>query len=75
MLHCGCSGAGVFMSEIVESILKSCVRELDADTMAKITRYLQTLSSAGTRDRQQLVAYGLAYIEHLHNPDPRYTGC
>ena len=25
------------MSEIVESILKSCGRELDADTMAKIT--------------------------------------
>jgi hypothetical protein len=63
------------MSEIVESILKSCGRELDADAVAKITGYLQILSSAGTRDSQRLVAYGLAYIEHLNNPDPRYTGC
>ena len=63
------------MSEIVESILKNCGRELDAAAVAKITGYLQFLSSAGTQDSQRLVAYGLAYIEHLNNPDPRYTGC
>ncbi len=63
------------MNEIIESVLKSYGGELEADAKRKIVRYLQTLSSAGTRDAQQLVSYGLAYIEHLHNPDPRYIGC
>jgi hypothetical protein len=31
------------------------------------------LSSAVRTD--DLPAYGLAYLEQLHNPDPRYTGC
>ena len=75
MLHCRYRSAGIVMTEIFETILMNYGRELDADAMAKITGYLQTLSSAGTRDSQQLVAYGLAYIEHINNPDPRYTGC
>jgi hypothetical protein len=63
------------MSELVDSILAMCGRELDGESRAKISRYLETLTSAGTRDSQKLMTYGLAYLEQLHNPDPRYTGC
>ena len=63
------------MSEIVATVLEAYGRELDADSRARISRYLETLSSAGKRDSQQLTAYGLAYLEQLHNPDPRYSGC
>ncbi|WP_156439492.1 hypothetical protein [Bradyrhizobium valentinum] len=64
------------MGEIVESILRTSGRsELDAQSRAKIIRYLETLKSAGNKDKQQLVTFGLAYLEQLLNPDPRYTGC
>jgi hypothetical protein len=64
---------GVSMTELVDSILKAYGRELDAESLTKIKRYLETLSSTGKKD--DLTAYGLAYLEQLHNPDPRYTGC
>jgi hypothetical protein len=48
---------------------------LDAQSRAKILRYLETLKSAGNKDEQQLATFGLAYLEQLLNPDPRYTGC
>jgi hypothetical protein len=63
------------MNELIDSILKTCGRDVDTESRAKISQYLQTLSSTGTRDRQQLLTYGLAYLDQLHNPDPRYTGC
>jgi hypothetical protein len=61
------------MTELVDNILKAYGRELDAESRAKIIRYLETLSSTGKKD--DLTAYGLAYLEQLHNPDPRYSGC
>ena len=64
------------MSDIIESILKTSGRsDLDAQSQAKIICYLETLKSAGKRDKQQLIILGLAYLEQLVNPDPRYTGC
>lgn len=64
------------MSEIVDSILLTSGRgDLDAQSRAKIIRYLETLKSAGNRDEQQLTTFGLAYLEQLFNPDPRYSGC
>jgi hypothetical protein len=64
------------MCEIIERILTTSGRgDLDAHSRAKIIRYLETLKSAGNRDREQLTAFGLAYLEQLLNPDPRYTGC
>jgi hypothetical protein len=64
------------MSEIVDSILMTSGRsDLDAISRAKIIRYLETLKSAGNRDEQQLTTFGLAYLEQLFNPDPRYSGC
>ena len=64
------------MVEIVESILRTSGRsDLDAQSRAKIIRYLETLTSAGNKDKQQLATFGLAYLEQLLNPDPRYTGC
>jgi hypothetical protein len=43
---------------------------------AKISQYLEKLSSAGHGDAEELTFYGLAYLRILHEePDPRYTGC
>jgi hypothetical protein len=61
------------MTKILNDILETYGRELDADSQAKMARYLETLTSAGRRD--DLATYGLAYLEQLRNPDPRYTGC
>jgi len=61
------------MTELVDSILKAYAHELDAETLAKISRYLEILSSTGKKD--DLAAYGLAYLEQLRNPDRRYSGC
>jgi hypothetical protein len=61
------------MTDIVDDVLRAYGRELDEETRAKISRYLETLSSTGKRD--DLAIYGLAYLEQLQNPDPRYTGC
>ena len=64
------------MSDIVDSILLTSGRsDLDAQSRAKVIRYLETLKSAGNRDEQQLTTFGLAYLEQLFNPDPRYSGC
>ena len=71
LLQCEC-----VMSEIVEVILKTSGRiDLDAQSRAKIIRYFETLKSAGNRDEKQLAIFGLAYLEQLLNPDPRYSGC
>ena len=64
------------MGEIVERILRTSGRsDLDAQSRAKILRYLETLKSAGNNDEQQLATFGLAYLEQLLHPDPQYTGC
>lgn len=64
------------MSEIVDGILRASGRsDLDAQSRAKIMRYLETLKSTGNRDEQQLKTFGLAYLDQLFNPDPRYSGC
>ena len=64
------------MTEMVDGILRASGRgELDAQSRAKIIRYLETLKSAGNRDEQQLTTFGLAYLDQLFNPDPRYSGC
>ncbi len=61
------------MTKILNDILETYGCELDAELKAKMARYLETLTSAGKRD--DLATYGLAYLEQLRNPDPRYTGC
>ena len=69
------------MNEVVESILKTyqsmCPLDAErvADSRQKISRYIETLSSAGQRDAEQLTIYGLAYLTELHEgQDPRFTG-
>ena len=63
------------MNDVVERILKAyqLMRPLDAervsDSRLKITKYIESLSTAGHRD-------GLAYLKELHEGrDPRFTGC
>ena len=61
------------MSELLANIISAYGREPDAVSLEKTRRYLETLRSAVRTD--DLPAYGLAYLEQLHNPDPRYSGC
>jgi hypothetical protein len=61
------------MRETIDDFIEIYGRELDAESRDKIRRYLETLSSTGKKE--DLTIYGLAYLDQLHNPDPRYTGC
>jgi hypothetical protein len=85
MVHCGYCRAFVLefaMNDVVDRILDAyqLKRPLDAERVAdskrKISRYLESLASAGQRDAKQLTIYGLAYLKELHEGrDPRFTGC
>ena len=70
------------MNDVVEFILKTyqstCPLDIEraADSRQKISRYIETLASAGQRDAEQLTIYGLAYLTELNEgQDPRFTGC
>jgi hypothetical protein len=60
------------MNDVVELILKtyqsmcSLDTERAADSRQKISRYIETLASAGQRDAEQLTICGLAYLTELH---------
>jgi hypothetical protein len=70
------------MKEVIDKIMN--YKEINsrsdnrrrAEIKAKVGSYVATLSSAGQRDPDRLIEYGLAYLRELHEgPDPRYTGC
>jgi hypothetical protein len=70
------------MNDVVERILHAyqsmCPLDAEraADSRQKISRYIESLASAGQRDAEQLTIYGLAYLTELHEgQDPRFTGC
>jgi hypothetical protein len=71
------------MNNLVDRILSiyQLMRPLDPDRVSdsrqRITRYIESLASAGQSDAQQLAVYGLAYLKELHDEkrDPRFTGC
>jgi hypothetical protein len=70
------------MNDVVERILSAykSMRPLDAEQIAgsrqKISRYIESLASAGQRDAEQLTIYGLAYLTELQEGyDPRFSGC
>ena len=69
-------------NDVVDRILDTyqLMRPLDPDQVSdsrlKITRYIESLTSAGQSDAQRLAVYGLAYLKELHEGrDPRFTGC
>jgi hypothetical protein len=70
------------MNDLVDRILSTyqLMRPLDpnrvSDSRQRISRYIESLASAGQSDAQQLAVYGLAYLKELHEErDPRFTGC
>jgi hypothetical protein len=70
------------MDGVVDRIMNTyqLMRPLDPDRVSdsrrKITRYIESLTSAGQNDAKQLTVYGLAYLKELHEGrDPRFTGC
>jgi hypothetical protein len=58
----------VAMNDVVERILNTyqsmCPLDAEqtADSRQKISRYIESLASAGQRDDEQLTIYGLAYL-------------
>jgi hypothetical protein len=60
------------MNDLVDRILNTyqLMRPSDADRVSdsrqKVTRYIESLASAGQSDAQRLVEYGLAYLKELH---------
>jgi hypothetical protein len=85
MLHCRYRSTLVSefaMKDVVDRILDTyqLMRPLDPDQVSdsrlKITRYIESLTSAGQSDAQRLAVYGLAYLKELHEGrDPRFAGC
>jgi hypothetical protein len=66
------------MNDAVERILNASQlmrplgEERISDSRRKITKYIESLSTAGHRDAEQLTIYGLAYLKELHEGrDPR----
>jgi hypothetical protein len=77
-----CDYSEFAMDDVVDRILNTyqLMRPLDPDRVSdsrrKITRYIESLVSAGQSDAEQLAVYGLAYLKELHEGrDPRFTGC
>jgi len=69
------------MREIIEQAFKSyeLTAVMDAAQMAlsreRVTRYIDSLISAGQRDPHRLTEYACAYLKEMHEgPDPRFTG-
>jgi hypothetical protein len=85
MLHCSCCNAFVpefAMNDVIDRILNDyqVTRPLDAERLAhsrqKVSRYIESVASAGRSDIHELAMYGLAYLKELHEgTDPRFTGC
>jgi hypothetical protein len=85
MLHCRYRSTLVSefaMKDVVDRILDTyqLMRPLDPDQVSdsrlKITRYIESLISAGQSDAQRLAVYRLAYLKELYEGrDPRFTGC
>jgi hypothetical protein len=70
------------MNDVVERVLNTyqSMSPLDAeqaaDSRQKISRYIESLASAGQHDAEQLTIYGLAFLTELHEGhDSRFTGC
>jgi hypothetical protein len=69
------------MREIIEQAFKGyeLTDAMDAAQVAlsreRVTRYIDSLISAGQRDPLRLAEYARAYLkEMLEGPDPRFTG-
>jgi hypothetical protein len=85
MVHCEYCSAFILefaMNDMVECILNTyqSMRPLDAERVVysrqDLSRYIESLASAGQRDAEQLTIYGLAYLTELQEgQDPRFTGC
>jgi hypothetical protein len=72
---------GVSMREIIEQAFKGyeLTDAMDAAQVAlsreRVTRYIDSLISAGQRDPLRLAEYARAYLKEMHEgPDPRFTG-
>ena len=64
---------GAHMNDIVEKVLSSYGKDV-SDAREKLRKYLDLLASAGKTD-EQLLAFGIAYLQEILEPNPRYSGC
>jgi hypothetical protein len=64
---------GAHMNDIVEKVLISYGTDVNG-AREKLRNYLDLLASAGKTD-EQLLAFGIAYVQEILEPNPRYSGC
>jgi len=61
------------MNDILEKVLSSSGEDVDG-ARENVRHYLELLASTG-KTEQQLLAFGMAYLKEILEPDPRYSGC
>jgi hypothetical protein len=61
------------MNDIVDAVLQSFGQNVEEAAVGKARNYAELLASAG-KSEEQLVARGLASLDELLHPDPRYSG-
>ncbi|WP_407175544.1 hypothetical protein [Bradyrhizobium sp. STM 3562] len=77
MVHCVLCVAsidrGVAVESIVEAVVDCFGGSISRPTQQKLLSYLHLLASTGKTD-EQLLAFGIAYVRELLEPNPRYSG-
>jgi hypothetical protein len=61
------------MDDIIEKIMDT-YGENARGTRERVRNYIGLLASTGRSD-EQLLAFGIAYLREILEPDPRYSGC
>ena len=65
---------GVALDIIVDNVVSSYGGEVSETTQERLLNYVRLLASTGKTD-DQLLAFGMAYLREILEPDPRYSGC
>ena len=67
------------MHHIVERVMlsaRSTSPFLQMELRERVFDYVELLCSAGKRDPEELVEFGVEYLRKIvDGPDPRFTGC
>jgi hypothetical protein len=65
---------GVALDNIVNNVVSSYGGEVSELTQERLLNYMRLLASTGKTD-EQLLAFGMAYLREILEPDPRHSGC
>jgi hypothetical protein len=62
------------LDSIVNNVVNSYGGEVSEPTQERLLNYMRLLASTGKTD-EQLLAFGMAYLREILEPDRRYSGC